>query len=248
MSDAFIMVAITEDAIPELDESFTVSLTSVELLESVEDTSTFPTLGSATAVEITIQASDDPFGSITISQSTYSVIEGSTLNISLVRMGGSLGVITVNYATVNGRAVSPDDYSSASGSLVFTQGQTAAEIFVPTVDDDEPEIVEDFGFGLLGVSGGSLGNITRATIFIAASDSPFGVVGFSLAVVSSGVSIANPTQSPRPVTLRVERMGGTVGSTDITWSITGPGLTGIPSSDIATNSLGGTLTLTGGQR
>lgn len=87
-----------------------------------------------------------------------------------------------------------------------------------------------------------------ATVFIAASDSPFGVVGFNMDVVNGGVTIPNPTQTPAIVILLVTRMGGTLGSTDISWNVTGPGSNGVPSSDIAASTIRGTLTLTDGQR
>ncbi len=247
-STASFMVETIDDTLPELDETFTISLTSVELLDNAEGTTVPPSLGSNTQVVITIEASDDPFGSISIAQNTYNVNEGNTVAISLVRMGGTLGVVTVSYATINGRAMAPGDYAVTSGTIVFAQEQTTAEILVPTVDDDDPEIVEDFGFNLLSVSGGSLGNITRATVFIAASDSPFGVVGFNSDQVTRGITIPNPTQFSVTVTLLVTRMGGKVGSTDINWNVTGPGNSGVPSSDITASSIRGTLTLTDGQR
>lgn len=250
MSTALIVVDIIDDTIPELAETFTIRLTSVELMaNNAEDDITMPpSLGTTTSVSITIPPSDDPFGSISISQDTFTVSEGDTLAIPLVRVGGILGVVTVNYATVGGRGVAPDDYAETAGSVVFAVGQTTAEILVPIVDDDEPELAEDFVFTLLSVSGGALGDITSATILIAASDSPFGVVGFASDVVSVGVSIANPIRAPSVVTLMVSRMGGLQSGTDITWSVVGPGASGIPSSDIAPSSIAGVLSLVDGQR
>lgn len=245
---AVIVVAIIDDILPELDETFTISLTSVELLDTSDELTIPPSLGSTTEVAITIQASDDPFGSISISQALYTVEEGNTLTLELVRVGGTLGVVTVTYATVSGRARSPNDYTDTSGSIVFAQGRTTVQVFVPTVDDQESELVEDFGFELQSVTGGSLGNVTRATIFIAASDSPFGVVGFDMDSVNSGVTLLNPTAFPSTVTLTVTRTGGTIGSTDISWTVSGPEVGGVPTADIAAESITGTLTLADGQR
>ena len=245
---AMITVNVVDDNIPELNEMFSIRLTSVELVDGSEDVTVLPTLGTSTEVTITIESSDDPFGSISLTQETYNVIEGNAVTLSLVRSRGSLGVTTITYATVNGRATSPEDFVETSGTLVFIQGQTSGEILVPTNNDSIPEVFEDFGFALLGVSQGSLGNITRATIIIAASDSPFGVVGFRSEDVSAGVSIANPTTSPAMVRLIVSRMGGTLGNTDITWNVTGPGSNGVPTSDISSSSIRGILTLGDGQR
>ena len=244
-SGGVITVEIIDDTLHELDETFNILLTSVELQDASDDLTIPPSLGGVTEVSVTIQASDDPFGSISIGQSMYSVEEGSTLAVDLVRDGGTLGVVTVTYATVSGTARSPDDYTDTSGSIVFAQGQTTAQVLIPTVDDQLPEPIEDFGFGL---TGGPLGNVTSATVFIAASDSPFGVVGFNAAIVSSGISIPNPTVSPSPVTLMVTRAGGAIGNTDIVWTVTGPRAGEVPTADIATESITGTLTLTDGQR
>lgn len=243
MSTALFMVDIIDDTLPELAEAFSISLTSVELLDSDEDITLPPTLGTNTRIDVIIPASDDPFGSVSISQDTFTVSEGDILTIPLVRVGGVLGVVTVNYATVGGRGVAPDDYREPPGTAVFAQGQTRVDVLVPIVDDDLPEIVEDFTFSLLGITGSALGNITRAVVLIAASDSPFGVVGFA----SAGVIIANPIQSPTIVPLTVSRMAGTRGSTDITWDVVGPGDSGVPSSDIAPSSISGNLSLTDGQ-
>lgn len=248
MSSATITVGITDDILPELDETFTISLTSVELLDTSDALTIPPSLGSNTQVDITIQASDDPFGSISISQEMYTVEEGNTLTIELVRVGGTVGVVTVAYATVSGRARSPDDYVDTIGSIVFAQGQTSAQIFIPIVDDVVSEIVEDFGFELQSATGGALGNVTRATIFIAASDSPFGVVGFESSVVTSGITVPNPTAFPLTVSLTVNRAGGAIGNTDITWIVTGPGVGEVPTADINAESITGTLTLADGQR
>jgi hypothetical protein len=247
MASAMIMVDIIDDDIPELAESFRLDLVSVEVVGVSEDTTLPPSLGTNTQIDITISASDDPFGFVSISQDSFTVSEGDTLVIPLVREGGMLGVVTVSYATISGRAVGTDDYADVSGNIVFAPQQSTVEILVPIVDDSLPEIVEDFEFSLIGVTGGRLGNITRATILIAASDSPFGVVGFAAGMVNAGVRIANPIQAPSSVILTVSRMGGTRGSTDIRWNVAGPGDNGVPSSDIAQSSISGVLSLADGQ-
>ena len=246
MSTGLIEVDIIEDTVPELDETFTLRLTSIDLLDSTEEVTILPTLGTNTEVSITILASDDPFGSVSISQDSFNLIEGETLTIPLIRVGGTVGVVTVSYATLSGRAVSPDDYAATTGNIVFASGETTAQVLVTSVDDDLPEIVENFEFILFGVTGGSLGNITRALVLIGASDSPFGVVGFNSSVVGSGISIANPIQSPALLSVTVTRMGGTTGNTDITWSVESQADGQVTSSDIALTS--GTLSLVDGQR
>ena len=244
---AQITVAIVDDTIPELAETLRIVLTSVELLDSSDDATSPPSLGTNTGMDIFIPASDDPFGMVSISQETYTVAEGDPATISLLRMGGNLAIVTVNYATREGRARAPDDFVEMTGSVVFAAEQTRIDISIPTVDDAIPEVVEDFQFNLLGVTGGVLGNITSATVLIGASDSPFGVIGFQASVVSAGVSIPNPIAIPATVALTVERMGGRRASTDIRWSLVGPGDSEVPFSDFAANSISGVLSMADGQ-
>ena len=241
-----IEIGIIDDALPELDEVFSVRLASVELLGPPEPGSVPPTLGLNTEVQITILASDGPFGTFTLVQDLYTVSEGGTLAIPVLREGGRLGDITVTYAFNNGRAVSPADFNEQGTTIVFVEGEVMAEVVVAIVDDTLPETIEDFTFTLLSVTRGSLGNITRATILIEASDSPFGVVGFASSLATGGVVIANPADVPMEVALTVERREPRTVATNVRWNVTGPD-GGVPSADIDASTLSGTLTLAGGQ-
>jgi Calx-beta domain/Domain of unknown function (DUF4214) len=59
----------------------------------------------------------------------------SLLNVSVVRIGGTSGTLTVNYTTVNDRAVAGQDYTAVSGTLTFADGETAKTISVPITND-----------------------------------------------------------------------------------------------------------------
>jgi len=243
-SSVELVIGITDDTLPELDEVFSVRLTSVELLGMPEPGSVPPTLGTNVEVPITILASDGPFGTFSLTQDLFPVEEGATLPIAIVREGGRLGDITVSYAFTNGRGTS-EDYSAQGTNLVMTEGQARAEVVVSILDDTAPETVEDFTFTLLGVTRGQLGNITMATILIAASDSPFGVVGFS-AASSGGVTIENPVDVPEDVMFTIERREPRTVATDVRWEVTRAD-GGVASDDIDAASLSGTLTLASGQ-
>ena len=54
----------------------------------------------------------------------------------------STQTVTVNYATVDGTAVAPSDYTAKSGILTFAPGETSRDILVLVRDDlpdSEPE-------------------------------------------------------------------------------------------------------------
>ncbi len=245
VSTVSIGVGIVDDTLPELDEMFAVRLLSVELLGMPEPGSVPPTLGLNTEVQVTILSSDQPFGTFSLVQSEYAVTEGETLVITIVREGGRLGDITVSYAFNDGRGVAPGDYTEQGTTVVFVEGQERAELVVSIVDDTLPETIEDFSFNLLGVTRGNLGNITMATILIAASDSPFGVVGFSSSS-AMGVVINNPVSVPSEVQLIIERREPRDVATSVMWEVT-RSEGGVASEDIAASTLAGTLTLASGQ-
>ena len=52
--------------------------------------------------------------------------------------------VTVNYATADGSATAPADYTSTSSTLTFEPGQTSRTVEVPIVDDDEEDDGETF--------------------------------------------------------------------------------------------------------
>jgi len=225
-------VGIINDNIPELQESFSVLLQSVELAEDINGGRDFifdrdpslidslPSLGVNTRIEVRILQNDNPFGTISITNTVFRVNEGETAAISLTRSGGTFGSVSVQYNIVDGRAIGGTDYdlSLRSGTVIITAGMSAGDILIPITNDSIPELQEDFTIQISLVPGSvaTLGAITSATVIIEASDSPFGVIGFSQTGVR-GIRVTNPTteQGPSSYTLTVERRGGLNGATQV---------------------------------
>jgi len=74
--------------------------------------------------------------------------------VSLNRPGAE--EVSVDFATVAGSAVDPDDYSGASGTLVFAPGTTALEVPVAIVADLIEERSERFAVELANAVGGEI--------------------------------------------------------------------------------------------
>ena len=55
--------------------------------------------------------------------------------IRVDRVGGSAGAVSVEYATNNGTATSGSDFTAASGTLDFADGETSRTIDVTLLDD-----------------------------------------------------------------------------------------------------------------
>lgn len=97
-------------------------------------------------------------GVVGLSQNAYSIVEsGGTLVVTVNRTGGSDGPASVQYATSNGTATNAD-YTPASGTLNWSDGDTAPKTFNVTILDDAlVEGDETFNVTLSNAAGASLG-------------------------------------------------------------------------------------------
>ncbi len=130
-----ITVPIQGDLLDEANETFFVNLTNP--------------LPAATAAITDAQGigtitDNDPMPSITIDDPSVTEGDSGTTNlvytVTLAPVSGRN--VTVNYATANGTATQPADYTTTSGTLTFTAGQTTRTISVPVVGDTLDEVDE----------------------------------------------------------------------------------------------------------
>ena len=68
----------------------------------------------------------------------------------------SNAVVTVNYATSNGAALAPSDYTAASGTLTFQPGETSRTISVSIKGDHKREANETFSVQLSNAVGATI--------------------------------------------------------------------------------------------
>lgn len=219
-------VNLTDDTIVEDDETFTVTLSNA--------TGDF-TLGSPSTATVTIQDDDDPAGqTLAFSAPNATIAEdGGLVALAVTRSGGSTGTATVDYATSNGTATTPSDYTSRSGTLIFTAGQTSMTISVPITNDTATESNETFTVTLSSPTGASLGTPSSSTVTIVDDDGTAAVLGFS----ASAYSVQEGGGS---VTITVRRSGSETGSKSVNYATSDGSATA--GSDYTTAS--GTLTFT----
>jgi len=103
---------------------------------------------------------------------SYSVSEGSAnAVITVSRFNGSAGEARVDYATSNGTATAGQDYTAASGTLIFPNGITSQTFSVPILSDPLDENDETVTLTLTNPAGsGSLGSQSTATLTIGDDD------------------------------------------------------------------------------
>jgi len=76
-------------------------------------------------------------GTPQFTNSTVEVAEtASTVTLTVRRVGGTNGELTVNYATTDGTATDGSDYIGATGTLTWADGDSSDKTFTVTITDD----------------------------------------------------------------------------------------------------------------
>lgn len=152
-TSAFIAIPIVEDALIEGDETINLSLSNP----------TSATLGRSNAT-LTIVDNDFGPGVLGFSVSSFSVAEnGQSVNITVRRLNGSFGNVSVNFAVTGGSAVAGQDFIATNGTLQFVDGETVKTFTVQVLDDGASEGNETILLTLSNPQGGATLDFVTAT-------------------------------------------------------------------------------------
>jgi MYXO-CTERM domain-containing protein len=159
-------------------------------------------------------------GSLQCSMAELSTGENAgNVTVTVTRTGGTDGDVSVDYATSDGSASEPDDYTSGMGSVQWSQGESASKtIQVAVADDNRSESNETFVVHLSNASGGAaLGDVSTTTITITDDDSAPTISPISDQAVSEGgstspiaITIGDSDDSPADLTLAATSSNHTV--------------------------------------
>jgi hypothetical protein len=162
-------------------------------------------LGAPATGTITI-GDDDPLGTIDFKSLHYDVDEtGGQATVTVERVGGVGGAVSVDYQTSDASATAGSDYTAAGGTLNWAAGDSADKTFtVPVTWDGRAEGTEAISLGLTNPGGGAdLGPNTAAVIRIG-DDGASG----ALALSSNAYSVG---EADSVVTITARRSGGSLG-------------------------------------
>ena len=122
-------------------------------------------LSISTLLAAPVLAQDGP-GTLRFERNNNQVREGDGLALAtVVRRGGSDGVVTVDFETEDSSAVADEDYTAVSGTLTWEDGQQGARVIeIPVLDDGDSEGLENFGVLLSNPTGDA--EITRGSLEI----------------------------------------------------------------------------------
>ncbi|MDQ4121886.1 MAG: CSLREA domain-containing protein [Acidobacteriota bacterium] len=169
-----VTVPVLGDTTPETNEQFHLNLSAP----------VNATLADAQGVG-TIQ-DDDNHGLLVFKYAPYSGTEGNSVLVTVERLYGTMGVVTVQYSTFANTATAGADYTAVSGILTFANGETIKTFTINLLDDQTGEPTEDFNVFLANPTGGAtLGVPSNTTVSIQDNDQS------STVSISGIVSYAN---------------------------------------------------------
>ena len=147
-------VGIFGDLEIESDEQFTVTL------QNPINATIAVAQGTGTIVN------DDSAGKLQFSSQTFAANEDAgSVVVTVNRVEGVTGTVTVGFATSNGTATAASDYTATSGTLTFLQGETSKTFSIPITNDNLLESAETVNLTLSNPTGGAtLGTPATATL------------------------------------------------------------------------------------
>ena len=211
-----VLLDIIDDEAEEEDETFTITISEPEggVL-----------IGTPATATITIEdddgeESDSQNGEQTLKFSAlaYEVAEDAgSISITVERIGGDDGEVSVDYATSNGKALAVSDYQATSGTLEFADDETEKSFTITINDDQSTEGNEKLNITLSNPSGAVL-NEGDESVELTIRDNE---------VISSGTgslrlsdSEYDVQESAGELLVIVERTGGTEGEISVDYDTT----------------------------
>jgi hypothetical protein len=242
-------VTIIDDTIAEGDETFTVTLSNPQYGVGLASPSTATVtikdneLGgttSSTSTTTSSTSSGPAAGTFNFAATAYSIKENSTITVTVLRSGGSVGSVNVNYATSNGSATSGSDYNTVTGTLTFAAGETSKTFSLTTLDNSNITGNRLFNMTLSGQTGGAaLGDAKQAGVTIFDDESgEYGSGALKFSKTNYDV-----TQSQGNIAITVMRTGGARGTVAVEYTTTN----GSANAGVDYTQTQGTLTFAPGE-
>ncbi|MEB3282289.1 MAG: Calx-beta domain-containing protein [Lyngbya sp.] len=150
-------------------------------------------------------------GKLEFSVASINVDENATnATITVNRIEGTDGTVTVDYTTANDTAIAGNDYNATSGTLTFADGETSKSFTVAIVEDNLVEGNEIFNLSLTNATGDAILGMATSTVNIVDNDVAMpGTINFSAATFSVN-------EDGTPITeITVTRTGGSLGAVSV---------------------------------
>ncbi|MEM9653319.1 MAG: Calx-beta domain-containing protein [Actinomycetota bacterium] len=207
-----VTITVNGDDVAEADEVFLVQASNVVGTA---------TIGDGTG-EVTITNDD----SVSVSIADGSIVEGdagtSALLLDVTLSAAAPETVTVEVGTADGTATTADsDYTAVSGQVVtFAPGQTAKQVSIPVIGDEQFEDDEDFTVNLTNPSAGltigdgsATATITNdEVITVSVGDATIAEGDSGTAIVSVDVTLSDPADQQMTVLVDTADISATAGT------------------------------------
>ena len=174
------------DATAEVDETFEVTLSFPNDANA--------TAGTKTTATGTIVSDDAPILSIVNTNTDNAVTEGGDATFDVILFGRPTEDVSVDWATADGTATQPNDYTAVTATTLnfaMASNDKRKPIIVTTIDDDDPEIVQqDFVVNLTNAMPTSV-TIENSSATVSIDDNDLPVLTIADASGSEGEPSAN---------------------------------------------------------
>ena len=151
-----VQITVNGDALVELDEYFTLNLSS-PVNATIAD-------GTGTGTIVNDDVDSEPTTLPTVSIADLSVTEGNGEHSHFMFMAtlskASTETVTVGYATSDGTAIAGSDYTATTGTITFTPGVTSQMVHVDIMGDAVVEQDETFTVTLSNPLGATIADAT----------------------------------------------------------------------------------------
>lgn len=151
-------------------------------------------------------------GSLQLSAASYSVNEsGGNATITINRVNGSDGPVSVNLTTSNGTATAGQDYTAVSQTINFANGETSRTVSIPITEDTSIEGNETINLTLSTPTGdAALGSPNTAVLTINDNDAG--------SFLHLGNTTYTGSEECAEVVVSVNRTGDTSGTSTVNYS------------------------------
>ncbi len=197
-----ISIVVNSDNQVEPAETLTLQLSNPVGGATVPTTSASITLNDDTAVPVP--------GNVQLTAPFFSVTEGGSVEVSVERLNGQDGAISIDYFITAGSATANSDYSDTSGTLQWTDGDTGNRtLSISALNDDVIEADETLTVELSNPSGGTT-TLRRTAIVTIIDNTPDLVPGTISVAAQSGAINEGQTRQ-----IIVQRTGGSDGAVSV---------------------------------
>ena len=184
-----VTVQLIDDFVPEATESFSIVLSNGSALLSDQRTIVVAIPVPTLAVTIT---DDDVPGTLQFSTGALGAAEnGGSATVTVNRVGGTLGAVSITYAAVAGTATAGTDFTPVGGTLNWPSGDgTAKSFLLPLIDDSFSDPNETITLTLTNPTGGATGG-ADAIVTILDDESPLDAGGDIGVTTTAGATVSS---------------------------------------------------------